>query len=65
MNTVISCFANVGDTYQMNLMKRGTELTTQFESALNVIEEGIQFMEGLQYDDDIGLLSIIRREGIS
>ena len=48
----------------MNLMKRGTELTTQFESALNVIEEGIQFMEGLQYDDDIRLLSSIRREGI-
>ena len=44
--------------------ERGTELTTQLESTLNVIEEGIQLMEGLQYDDDICLLSSIRREGI-
>ena len=42
----------------------GTELTTQLESTLSVIEEGIQLMEGSPYDNDIHLLSSIRREGI-
>ena len=42
----------------------GTELTTQLGSTLSVIEEGIQLMEGSPYNNDIHLLSSIRKEGI-